>query len=227
MADNTHEPRAKRVVSRPLTAAQKAKLEKIQARMQDSIREAEAEAPEVIARAKAHFARKDAILAPLRMAIAELKANREQQGLSLSDVQARSGIDKATLSKLENDLQGNPTISTLIRVAEALDREIYVMIIQKPAASEARARSRERVFAMLQAKGLIARAESMRKAADVLHSQMPVPTVSRTEIENLLAEHGVQITDDVGPRLRYMWVKESKESRVVDPRLWRKRVKKK
>jgi hypothetical protein len=39
----------------------------------------------------------------LATALSALRAERERQGLSLSDVLERSGIDRATLSKLETE----------------------------------------------------------------------------------------------------------------------------
>ena len=57
-------------------------------------------------------------------ALATLKRERERQGLSLADVSERSGIDKAALSRLENDLQPNPTLNTLTRYAEAIGKRV-------------------------------------------------------------------------------------------------------
>ncbi len=49
-------------------------------------------------------------------------------GLSLADVNDRSGIDRGTLSKLENDEDPNVTMNTLIRYAEALGKVILVQL---------------------------------------------------------------------------------------------------
>ena len=46
-------------------------------------------------------------------ALAGLRREREQQGLSLTDIADRTGIDRATISKLETGKIANPTISTL------------------------------------------------------------------------------------------------------------------
>jgi DNA-binding XRE family transcriptional regulator len=54
----------------------------------------------------------------------QLKKAREAARLSLSEVAERSGIDKAALSRLENGHQPNPTLSTLLRYAEALGKEL-------------------------------------------------------------------------------------------------------
>jgi DNA-binding XRE family transcriptional regulator len=60
----------------------------------------------------------------LRLALAELKRVREAAGLSLADVAARSGIDKAALSRLENGVHDNPTVETLMRYASALGKRL-------------------------------------------------------------------------------------------------------
>lgn len=52
--------------------------------------------------------------------IAELKAERERQALSLADVEERTGIRRSVLSRLENDATSNPTMLTLQRYAVAL-----------------------------------------------------------------------------------------------------------
>jgi DNA-binding phage protein len=64
----------------------------------------------------------------LREAVAALKAEREAQGVSLSDLEDRTGISKSSLSRLENDPTANPTITTLMRIAEALGREITITL---------------------------------------------------------------------------------------------------
>jgi DNA-binding XRE family transcriptional regulator len=54
--------------------------------------------------------------------IGGLRQRREQSGLSLTDVADRSGIDKASLSRLENGFYSNPTINTLSRYARAIGK---------------------------------------------------------------------------------------------------------
>ena len=56
----------------------------------------------------------------VRQVMAELKAERERQGLTLAQLAARSGIDKGAISKLETGRQANPTVDTLSRIAGAL-----------------------------------------------------------------------------------------------------------
>ena len=56
-----------------------------------------------------------------------LKEARESRGLSLQDVCDKTGITRASLSLMENG-KGNPTMTTLRRVAEAIGVEILVMV---------------------------------------------------------------------------------------------------
>jgi DNA-binding XRE family transcriptional regulator len=53
-------------------------------------------------------------------ALAGLRRERERQGLSLTDMAERTGIDRATISKLETGKLANPTIGTLGTYAKAL-----------------------------------------------------------------------------------------------------------
>lgn len=70
-------------------------------------------------------ARKRAEVA-IRDAFKLLKAERQALGLSLSDVEAKSGIGRAALSRLENETEPNPTVVTLTRYAEALGKQLVV-----------------------------------------------------------------------------------------------------
>jgi ribosome-binding protein aMBF1 (putative translation factor) len=56
--------------------------------------------------------------------IAALRAERERQGLSLSDVAKRTGMERAAIHKLEIGLNSNPTHATLARYATALGTRI-------------------------------------------------------------------------------------------------------
>jgi ribosome-binding protein aMBF1 (putative translation factor)/uncharacterized DUF497 family protein len=60
----------------------------------------------------------------LTEALARLRREREQQGLSLTDMAERTGIDRATISKLETGKIVNPTIGTLRTYARALGRRL-------------------------------------------------------------------------------------------------------
>jgi DNA-binding Xre family transcriptional regulator len=56
--------------------------------------------------------------------VTALRHERERLGLSLTDVAARSGIERSAISKLETGKVMNPTVSTLQRYAEALHQRI-------------------------------------------------------------------------------------------------------
>ncbi|SRR5712692_5923213 len=65
----------------------------------------------------------------LRKTFAALKALREQQGLSISDLAEGTGMDRAMVSRLENGQVDNPTIATLTRYAKALGKRIVVTLV--------------------------------------------------------------------------------------------------
>jgi DNA-binding XRE family transcriptional regulator len=60
----------------------------------------------------------------LMEALGGLRRERERQGLSLTDMAERTGIDRATISKLETGKLANPTIGTLRIYAKALGRRL-------------------------------------------------------------------------------------------------------
>ncbi len=60
----------------------------------------------------------------LAAALARLRDERERQGLSLTDMAERTGIDRATISKLETGKLANPTIGTLRTYGKALGRRL-------------------------------------------------------------------------------------------------------
>ncbi len=69
----------------------------------------------------------------VRVLIHELKKAREAAGLSLAVVARRTGMDQATLSRLENGRQPNPTVDTLWRYARAVGRELVLAHDDAPA----------------------------------------------------------------------------------------------
>jgi len=58
-----------------------------------------------------------------------LKTERLSQGLTLADVEQRSGIDPPALSRLENEADANPTVATLTRYANALGKQLVVALV--------------------------------------------------------------------------------------------------
>jgi ribosome-binding protein aMBF1 (putative translation factor) len=57
-------------------------------------------------------------------ALAGLRRERERQGLSLTDLAERTGIDRATISKLETGKIANPTVGTLRTLVRALGQKL-------------------------------------------------------------------------------------------------------
>jgi ribosome-binding protein aMBF1 (putative translation factor) len=65
----------------------------------------------------------------LRKTFAALKALREQQGLSITDLADRTGMDRAMISRLENGQMDNPTLATVTRYAQALGKRVVVSLV--------------------------------------------------------------------------------------------------
>lgn len=87
--------------------------EEERARHQLAREEIAAELPEIKGRARAILETLKKKGTPIRHVIATLRAERERKGLSLADLNERTGIDRAALSRLENNEEANPTINTL------------------------------------------------------------------------------------------------------------------
>ena len=62
----------------------------------------------------------------VRILIHELKKVRQAAGLTLAAVSKHTGMDQATLSRLENGRQPNPTVDTLWRYARAVGRQLVL-----------------------------------------------------------------------------------------------------
>jgi len=65
-------------------------------------------------------------------AIRTVRAFREAQGLTLKDVSERCGIDVATLSKLENGKQANPTLFTILLYVGAVGKRLHFSVRERP-----------------------------------------------------------------------------------------------
>ena len=86
------------------------------------------ELPDIKRRARERLALLKKEGTPLRQVLAALRAERERQGLSLADINERTGIDRAALSRLENNEEANPTLTTLERYAEAVGKQMVVLL---------------------------------------------------------------------------------------------------
>jgi DNA-binding XRE family transcriptional regulator len=82
------------------------------------------ELPDLIAR---HHER-TAGLDQLDQLVGQLKAAREEKGLSLADLTELTGMDRSALSKLETGQRANPTVETLVRYAEAVGKRLVVSL---------------------------------------------------------------------------------------------------
>jgi DNA-binding Xre family transcriptional regulator len=60
----------------------------------------------------------------------DLKQAREDRGLSLSEISRRTGIDLASLSRLESGKNPNPTFETLSRYAQALGLRLELSLVE-------------------------------------------------------------------------------------------------
>ncbi|HTU18792.1 MAG TPA: helix-turn-helix transcriptional regulator [Gemmataceae bacterium] len=58
--------------------------------------------------------------------LSSLRRVRETSGLSLSDLEKVTGIDKAALSRLETGKQNNPTLETVFRIVNALGKRLVL-----------------------------------------------------------------------------------------------------
>jgi DNA-binding transcriptional regulator YiaG len=111
---------------RPLTRDRRLTTE--QAAIHKAIRElVPVELPEMMERRLERMATRDH-LQPL---VKQMKAAREALGLSLSDLSARTGMDRSALSKLETGQRPNPTLETLVRYAEAVGKQLIVSLVDE------------------------------------------------------------------------------------------------
>jgi len=90
--------------------------------------EIEQDKPEILRKAKEYKQEADAARATLQEALQTLKQERRSQGLSLADIQERTGIERPNLSRLENEADANPTIATLIRYARAMGKRLLIVL---------------------------------------------------------------------------------------------------
>ncbi|MDZ4683756.1 MAG: helix-turn-helix transcriptional regulator [Planctomycetaceae bacterium] len=90
--------------------------------------DADRERPEILAEAHRVFAADDAVQVELRGVFSLLRAVRKDQGVSLNELAARTGISKPSLSRLENDPAPNVQLNTLVRIATALGKDLRISL---------------------------------------------------------------------------------------------------
>lgn len=86
-----------------------------------------AELPDLVQR---HHQRMEASEKLLKGVLEELKAAREQKGLSLTDMTDLTGMDTTALSNLESGQKPNPSFETLARYAGAVGKRLVVALIE-------------------------------------------------------------------------------------------------
>lgn len=108
-------------VERQFTPVERSRWEK-------QVAQIEAEKPEINKWMDLVLAEQDA----LRQAIATaLQSARTESGLTLSELQERTGIDQSQLSRLMNSGGQNPTVNTLQRIAIACGKRLVVSLLDE------------------------------------------------------------------------------------------------
>ncbi len=64
----------------------------------------------------------------LKMIPAKLRALRTKAGLSQDELAAKAKVSQATIASLESAMEVDPRISTLVKLAAALDASVEEMI---------------------------------------------------------------------------------------------------
>jgi DNA-binding Xre family transcriptional regulator len=117
----------KRIKARPRTAEEIAEEERVRETFRDRpsistlIERGEIDAERIMTRSAEES---------LLRGLVELKRARQDRGLSLSEISRRSGIDLASLSRLEAGKNPNPTFETLSRYADALGLRLELSLVE-------------------------------------------------------------------------------------------------
>ena len=84
----------------------------------------ESEKPAIDSQIRAQLAEQRELAA----VFAELKQVRQALGLSLADIQERTGIDRSALCKLENGQRANFTLDTVRKYAQAVGKRVLLTV---------------------------------------------------------------------------------------------------
>jgi ribosome-binding protein aMBF1 (putative translation factor) len=112
-----------RTEDKPLTPEEQGKLDEARRTWRSS--EYQAKLDLDIEKIREEFPPKEAPAVVLEF-LAKIRRERERQGLSLSDLERRTGIKSANLSKLETGKHFNPTIATMESLASALGMRVVL-----------------------------------------------------------------------------------------------------
>jgi predicted transcriptional regulator len=91
----------------------------------------EHEKQEILEKLRQFKRRRELAVAELTKAVELLKAERAAQGLSLADLEQRTGMSRAAICRLENMEDANPTVTTLTRIADALGKQLVIGLVEK------------------------------------------------------------------------------------------------
>jgi DNA-binding Xre family transcriptional regulator len=124
MTDQESKRKVRRI-RRPLTEPERAHLAETRATLDAHEKE------EILVLAKRFRAARRQGLAILHDALRLLAKERQTQGVSLQTLSERTGIAKGNLSRLENDEQANPTLATITTLADALGKDVLIVLADK------------------------------------------------------------------------------------------------
>ena len=71
----------------------------------------------------------------LHQLFALLKKERERQKLTLAEMEGKTGISQAALSRLETGRSANPTVDTIYRISTALGKSVGCYLQDAPGAT--------------------------------------------------------------------------------------------
>ena len=108
-------------IYRPATVEEQERHKRIREQVQEEL-------PDIEQRARQKLAEAMQRGVTIQHTIALLKSERLKKGLSLADMKERTGIERSTLSRLENDAEANPTVDTLTKYAAAVGKKVLVVL---------------------------------------------------------------------------------------------------
>jgi DNA-binding XRE family transcriptional regulator len=116
-------------IYRPATVEEQERHKRIREHVQEELPDIEKRARQKLAEAVQHGI-------TIQHTIALLKSERLKKGLSLADMKERTGIERSTLSRLENDAAANPTVDTLTKYAGAVGKKVLVVLADADAGED-------------------------------------------------------------------------------------------
>jgi cytoskeletal protein RodZ len=108
-------------IYRQATAAERERHNRIREQIEEEL-------PDIKKRARQKLAEAVQQGIAIEHAMTVLKAERMKKGLSLADMKERTGIERSALSRLENNVEANPTVNTLTRYADAVGKKVFVVL---------------------------------------------------------------------------------------------------